>query len=113
VAAGANYAGSFGHDLPEGNLATINADNDVNRLSGSLIANKNKLVRPLPSFGAINYTRNGNQSHYNAFIATINGHFGSRDTFQAPYTRSSAIDYGYQYPDNLAPRSIYQGANQL
>lgn len=106
---GANYAGSVGHNLPEGDIATINANNDINRLTGSLIANKNKLVRPLSSFGAINYTRNGNESHYNAFIATINGRFGARDTFQASYTRSSAIDYGYQYPDNLAPRSTYEG----
>ena len=109
ISVGANYAGSFGHNLPEGDIATINANNDVNRLSGSLIANKNKLVRPLASFGAINYTRNGNESHYNAFIATVNGRFGSRDTFQASYTRSSGTDYGYQYPENLAPRSTYQG----
>lgn len=106
---GANYAGSFAHDLPEGDINTISPNNDINRVSGSLIVNKNKLVRPLPSFGAINYTRNGNRSHYNAFIGTINGRFGSRDTFQASYTRSSTIDYGTQYPDNLAPRSIYQG----
>lgn len=106
---GGNYAGSMGHNLPEGDIATINANSDINRLTGSLIANKNKLVRPLASFGAINYTRNGNESHYNAFIATVNGRFGSRDTFQASYTRSSAIDYGTQYPDNLAPRSTYQG----
>lgn len=109
ITVGANYGGSFGHNLPEGDINTINANNDINRLSGSLIANKNKLIRPLTSFGAINYTRNGNASHYNAFIATINGRFGSRDTFQASYTRSSAVDYGTQYPENLAPRSVYQG----
>jgi hypothetical protein len=109
ISVGVNYAGSFARDLPEGDISTINANNDINRVSGSYIANKNKLVRPLTSFGAINYTRNGNQSHYNAFIATINGRFGARDTFQASYTRSSAIDYGTQYPDNLAPRSTYEG----
>ena len=109
ITVGANYGGSLAHNLPEGDINTISPNNNINRVSGSLIANKNKLVRPLPSFGAINYTRNGNRSHYNAFIATINGRFGSHDTFQASYTRSSAIDYGTQYPENLAARSIYQG----
>ncbi len=109
LSVGANYAGSFARNLPEGDINTINANNDVNRVAGSYITNKGKLVRPLTSFGAINYTRNGNQSHYNAFIATVNGRFGARDTFQASYTRSSAIDYGTQYPDNLAARSTYEG----
>lgn len=109
ITVGANYAGSFARNLPEGDINTISPDNDINRVAGSYIANKGKLVRPLTSFGAINYTRNGNQSHYNAFIATINGRFGSRDTFQASYTRSSTIDYGTQYPDVLAPRSTYAG----
>ena len=109
IVVGLNYAGSRATNLPEGDIATINADNDINRIAGSLIANKNKLVRPLQSFGAINYTKNGNQSSYNAFIATINGRFGSRDTFQASYTRSSATDYGYQYPDAAAPPSTYRG----
>jgi len=109
ITVGANYAGSLGHNLPEGDINTISPDNDINRSSGSYIVNKNKLVRPLTSFGAINYTRNGNQSHYNAFIATVNGRFGARDTFQASYTRSSAVDYGTQYPDVLAARSLYRG----
>ncbi len=109
ITVGANYAGSFARNLPEGDINTISPNNDINRVTGSYIANKNKLVRPLASFGAINYTRNGNHSHYNAFIATINGRFGSRDTFQASYTRSSVIDYGTQYPDVLAPRSTYAG----
>ncbi len=109
ITVGANYAGSFARNLPEGDINTISPNNDINRVTGSYIANKNKLVRPLASFGAINYTRNGNQSHYNAFIATINGRFGSRDTFQASYTRSSVIDFGTQYPDVLAPRSTYAG----
>jgi hypothetical protein len=109
ITVGANYSGSFAHNLPEGDINTISPNNDINRLSGSYIANKGKLVRPLTSFGAINYTRNGNASHYNGFIATINGRFGSLDTFQASYTRSSAIDYGTQYPDVLAARSSFQG----
>ena len=109
ITVGANYAGSFARNLPEGDINTISPDNDINRQSGSYIANKGKLVRPLTSFGAINYTRNGNQSHYNAFIATINGRFGSLDTFQASYTRSSARDYGTQYPDVLVARSTYEG----
>lgn len=109
IAVGVTYAGSIGRNLPEGDINTISPNNDINRVTGSYIANKGKLIRPLTSFGAINYTRNGNQSHYNAFIATVNGRFGSRDTFQASYTRSSAIDYGTQYPENLAPRSIYEG----
>ena len=109
ITVGANYAGSIARNLPEGDIDTITADNDINRIAGSLIVNKNVLVRPLTSFGSINYTRNGNQSHYNAFIATVNGRFGSRDTFQASYTRSSAIDYGTQYPDVSAPLSIYKG----
>jgi outer membrane receptor protein involved in Fe transport len=109
LTAGVNYGGSFGHDLPEGDVNTISPNNDINRVTGSLIANKNKLVRPLPSFGAINYTRNGNRSHYNAFIATLNGRFGSHNSFQMSYTRSSAIDYGTIYPENLAPRSTYEG----
>ena len=113
LTAGVNYSGSFARNLPEGDISTISANNDINRTSGSYIANKGKLVRPLTSFGAINYTRNGNQSHYNAFIATINGRFGSRDTFQASYTRSSAIDYGTQYADVLAPRSTYQGPSNF
>ena len=106
---GANYAGSRAINLPEGDIATITPNNDINRLAGNLIANKGKLVRPNQSFGAINYTRNGNQSTYNAFIATIKGRFGSQDSFQASYTRSKATDYGYQYPDGLAPLSTYSG----
>jgi hypothetical protein len=109
ITVGASYGGSVGHDLPEGDVNTISPNNDINRISGSYIANKGKLVRPLTSFGAINYTRNGNQSHYNEFVATINGRFSSRDTFQASYTRSSAVDYGTRYPEVLAPRSIYEG----
>jgi len=113
ITVGANYGGSIADNLPEGDVNTINANNDINRVTGSYIANKGKLVRPLTSFGAINYTRNGNRSHYNAFIATINGRFGARDTFQASYTRSSAVDYGTQYPDVLAPRSLYQGPSNF
>ena len=61
ITVGANYGGSFANNLPEGDVNTITPNNDINRVTGSYIANKNKLVRPLTSFGAINYTRNGNQ----------------------------------------------------
>ncbi len=113
VTLGANYAGSRAVDLPEGDISTITPNNDVNRAAGKLIASGGKLVRPNPSFGTILYTRNGNQSVYNAFIATINGRFGPRDSFQASYTRSRATDYGYQYPDPLAPRSTYRGPSNF
>jgi Carboxypeptidase regulatory-like domain/TonB dependent receptor len=109
LVAGVNYAGSRAYNLPEGNVSTINANNDVNRVAGNLIANNNVLVRPNQSFGAINYTKNGNQSSYNAFIATLTGRFGSRDTFQTSYTRSEAYDYGQQYPDANVDISQYRG----
>jgi Carboxypeptidase regulatory-like domain len=109
LVAGVNYAGSRAYALPEGNVATINANNDVNRVAGNLIANNNVLVRPNASFGAINYTKNGNDSTYNAFIATLTGRFGSRDSFQLSYTRSQAYDYGQQYPDANVDVSQYRG----
>jgi hypothetical protein len=109
IVAGVNYAGSQAYNLPEGNVSTINANNDVNRVAGNLIVNNNVLVRPNKSFGAINYTKNGNRSSYNAFIATLTGRFGSRDTFQTSYTHSQAYDYGQQYPDANVDISQYRG----
>jgi Cna protein B-type domain. len=109
ITVGVNYGGSIADNLPEGDVNTISPNNDINRVSGSYIANKGKLVRPLTSFGAINYTRNGNQSHYNEFVATINGRFSSRNTFQASFARSASVDYGTRYPEVLAQRSLYKG----
>lgn len=94
-----NYTGSQGRDLLAGNVNTLSANTDVNRFAGDLIVNKNALHRLIQSFGAINYTFNGNQTSFNAFIATVTGRFGSRDTFQASYTHSRAYDYGTTYPD--------------
>jgi hypothetical protein len=109
IVAGVNYAGSQAYNLPEGNVSTINPNNDVNRVAGNLIVNNNVLVRPNQSFGAINYTKNGNRSSYNAFIATLTGRFGSRDSFQTSYTHSQAYDYGQQYPDANVDISQYHG----
>jgi hypothetical protein len=109
LVAGVNYAGSRAYMLPEGNVSTITANNDVNRVAGNLIVNNNVLVRPNKSFGAINYTKNGNDSTYNAFIATLTGRFGSKDSFQMSYTRSQAYDYGQQYPDANVNISQYRG----
>jgi hypothetical protein len=109
LTAGANYAGSRAVYLAEGDVSTITLDNDVNRQAGNLIASNGVLVRPNSSFNSIYYTKNGNQSWYNAFIATFAGRFGSRDNFQMSYTHSHATDFGYQYPDVLAPLSTYRG----
>jgi hypothetical protein len=106
---GANYAGSRAVYLAEGDVSTITLDNDINRKSGNLIASGGTVVRPNSSFNSIYYTKNGNESWYNAFIATFAGRFGSRDSFQMSYTHSRATDFGYQYPDVLAPLSTYNG----
>ncbi len=106
---GANYAGSRAVYLAEGDVSTITLDNDINRKSGNLIASGGKVVRPNSSFNSIYYTKNGNESWYNAFIATFAGRFGSKDSFQMSYTHSHATDFGYQYPDVLAQRSTYNG----
>jgi hypothetical protein len=95
--------------LAEGDVSTITLDNDVNRQAGNLIASNGVLVRPNGSFNSIYYTKNGNASWYNAFIATFAGRFGSRDNFQMSYTHSRATDFGYQYPDVLTPLSTYRG----
>ncbi len=109
LTAGANYAGSRAVYLAEGDVSTITLDNDVNRKAGNLIASKGVVVRPNASFNSIYYTKNGNQSWYNAFIATFAGRFGAFDSFQMSYTYSNATDYGYQYPEQTAPLSTYDG----
>ena len=93
-----NYAGSQSRNLLWGSVNTITANLDVNRFAGDLVQNNNVLHRLTPSFGAVNYTFNGNKASYNAFIATVMGRFGA-NTFQASYTRTSTYDYGSQYPD--------------
>jgi len=93
-----NYAGSQSRNLLWGGVNTLTANLDLNRFAGDLIQNSNALHRLTPSFGAINYTFNGNQASYHAFIATATGRFGT-NTFQASYTRTSTNDYGSQYPD--------------
>jgi hypothetical protein len=109
IVVSANYAGSQAVNLPEGDVASINLDNDVNRVTGNLVVHNNILTRPNSSFGTIFYTVNGNQSSYNAFIATVKGRFGSKDNFQASYTRSESSDYGQQYPDTSLAPSTYKG----
>jgi hypothetical protein len=106
---GALYSGNQSPDLVLGNVTSISPNYDINRYAGDLIANDNVLHRLLPSFGAINYTKNGDKSGYNAFIATVTGRFGSRDSFQASYTRSNVHDYGYQFPDANVSPSTYEG----
>jgi Carboxypeptidase regulatory-like domain/TonB dependent receptor-like, beta-barrel len=106
---GGLYSGNQSPDLVLGNVTSLSANYDINRYAGDLIANANVLHRLLPSFGAINYTKNGDKSGYNAFIATVHGSFGSRDSFQASYTRSNVHDYGYQFPDANVSPSQYQG----
>jgi hypothetical protein len=106
---GALYSGNQSPDLVLGNVTSISPNYDINRYAGDLIANDNVLHRLLPSFGAINYTKNGDKSGYNAFIATVTGKFGSRDSFQASYTRSNVHDYGYQFPDANVSPSTYEG----
>jgi len=111
--AGGLYSGSYAPNLVLGNVTTLSSNYDINRFAGDLITNNNVLHRLLPSFGAIDYTKNGDVSHYNAFIATFNGRLGARDTFQVSYARSSVQDYGYQFPDaNVAP-SQYQGLSSF
>ncbi len=93
-----NYAGSQSRDVLYGNVNTLGANTDVNRFAGDLIANRNVLKRLTSSFGAINYTFNGNRASYNAFIASALERFG-RDTIQVSYTRSRTYDYGMTYED--------------
>lgn len=107
--AGVNYAGSRAVYLAEGDVSTITLNNDVNRKAGNLIASGGVVVRPNTSFNSIFYTKNGNESWYNAFIATFAGRFGAHSSFQMSYTHSSATDFGYQYPEITAPLSTYQG----
>jgi Carboxypeptidase regulatory-like domain/TonB dependent receptor-like, beta-barrel len=109
---GGLYSGNRSPDLVLGNVTSLGANYDINRYAGDLIQNVNVLHRLLPSFGAINYTKNGDKSGYNAFIATVNGRF-SRDTFQASYTRSSVHDYGYQFPDANVNPSQYEGPSSF
>lgn len=106
---GGLYSGNQSPSLVLGNVTSLGANYDINRYAGDLIANANVLHRLLPSFGALNYTKNGDKSGYNAFIATVSGKFGSRETFQASYTRSNVHDYGYQFPDANVSPSQYQG----
>ncbi|HEX3878885.1 MAG TPA: TonB-dependent receptor [Bryobacteraceae bacterium] len=109
----ANYAGNQSPNLVLGNVTTLTANYDINRYAGDLISNNNVLHRLLPSFGAINYTKNGNKSGYNAFIATVTGRLGSRDHFQVSYTRSHVHDYGYQFPDANVPPSNFEGPSSF
>ncbi|MBV9154922.1 MAG: TonB-dependent receptor [Acidobacteriaceae bacterium] len=111
--AGATYSGNQSPNLLVGNVTTLTANYDINRYAGDLIANKNVLHRLLPSFGAINYTKNGDKSGYNAFIATFRGRLGARDNFQVAYTRSNVHDYGYQFPDANVPLSTYEGPSSF
>lgn len=110
---GGLYSGNRSPDLVLGNVTTLSANYDINRYAGDLIQNVNVLHRLLPSFGSINYTKNGDRSGYNAFIGTVNGRFGSRDTFQASYTRSNVHDYGYQFPDANVSPSQYGGPSSF
>ena len=107
--AGVNYAGSRAVYLAEGDVSTITLNNDVNRKAGNLIASGGVVVRPNSSFNSVFYTKNGNESWYNAFIATFAGRLGSHSSFQMSYTHSSARDFGYQYPEITSPLSTYQG----
>ena len=93
-----NYAGSQSRDVLYGNVNTLGANTDVNRFVGDLIVHKNVLQRLTPSFGAINYTFNGNQASYNALITSARARYG-RSTFEASYTRSRTYDYGMMYED--------------
>lgn len=110
---GATYSGNHSPNLVVGNVTTLTSNYDVNRFAGDLIVNDNVLHRLLPSFGAINYTKNGDVSTYNAFIATFRGRLGSRNNFQVAYTRSNVHDYGYQFPDANVPLSSYQGPSSF
>lgn len=106
---GGLYSGNRSPDLVLGNVTSISPNYDINRYAGDLIANDNVLHRLLPSFGYIYYTKNGDKSGYNSFIATASGRFGSRESFQASFTRSNVHDYGYQFPDANVPPSTYEG----
>lgn len=106
---GGNYAASRAVYLAEGDVSTITLNNDVNRQAGNLIKSGGVVVRPNSSFNSIYYTKNGNESWYNALIATFSGRFGERGSFQMSYTHSAAKDYGYQYPDQTVPLSTYKG----
>lgn len=113
LVAGATYSGNQSPNLVLGNVTTLTGNYDINRYAGDLIQNNNVLHRLLPSFGSINYTKNGDKSGYNAFIATLGGRIGSRDSFQVAYTRSNVHDYGYQFPDANNPPSMYQGPSNF
>jgi len=69
-------------------VASINLNNDVNRVTGNLVVHNNILTRPNSSFGTIFYTVNGNQSSYNAFIATVKGALVQKTIFKL-HTRVS------------------------
>jgi hypothetical protein len=97
--ASASFSGSRSTGLLVGDEVDQSPSTDVNRFAGDEIVNNGVLKRLNPSFGAINYTWNGNTSTYRALILSVVGRLGARSSLQVSYTRSSTYDYGERYPD--------------
>ena len=79
---GINYSGSRTWDAIVGT--------DFNRRPGDLV--DGRLDRLNPSFGAITYIINFNETRYNALIATVRTDLRERGTVQASYTLSRVTD---------------------
>lgn len=80
---GINYSGSSTWD---GIVGT-----DFNRFAGDLL--DGRLNRLNPSFGTITYIVNGNESRYNALIATARKDIREAGTIQASYTLSRVKNF--------------------
>jgi hypothetical protein len=106
--ASVGYTGSHSINLMTGSYINQFPGTDINRFAGDLIANNGTLTRLNQSFGVINYTTNGTNSTYNAFIATLQKRFGKGGLLTASYTRSSAWDDGQIYPNQNLISSYWQ-----
>ncbi len=84
MVAGVSYAGSRSWGGYAGS--------DFNRFPGDLF--DGKLDRLNPSFGAMQWAFNGNDSTYNAMILTLRRRLSSGLQFQGSYTLSHVTDFG-------------------
>jgi hypothetical protein len=109
IVASAGYSGSRSNQQLTGSQFNQAPGTDINRFAGDLIVHNNVLTRLNNSFGAINYTTNGNKGSYNAFIASVQRRFQS-GSVSASYTRSVSMDYGQQYPDQNIISQYWQSS---
>jgi len=114
------YSGSTSRNLitGSGQETATSYGVDINRFTGSLIANNGTLVRLNPSFGAITYAQNGAKGAYNALIVDTRGRFGRRGYFNVSYTRSQSKDDSQTYPtftnlNQYYGPSIWDSPNRL